>query len=213
MSMRLFLFILFLPLFDVSFAQTIFVSGNARAFEYRFKISADSTSYLRVYYTKDFSLFRIYNGKLRRLNDTLYEFSYKPIVEFGTNKRAHWRQDSVTFTLRQIDTTITPLTIEVIAPNKIKQSIDINKETTQLLLIGTGKKSFTFDTKFVDPLTRKRVKMTVDPSSAPDLTFYGSTTKLAKVRIVIKANAMTIYPDYIHVEERIELKKLAKSDL
>jgi hypothetical protein len=154
---------------------------------------------LRGHYL-DNSTYYLFKGKIKRINDTLYDFKYQPIVEFGCNMR--FGSDTMFIGLTQIDT-ILQLDYKVkINKEKEKEKIVklksgniFNDNATKLYFKGIDKYDVYLDTKFIDPLTKQKIIMTIRPNSEPDLTYYGTETIFSTLKISIVGNCIIRYPD------------------
>jgi hypothetical protein len=108
--------------------------------------------------------------------------------------------DSVRFNIYGIDTTVLPLLLNL--KTTYQQSIELTKQRTIIELIGISENEFTMDTKFIDPLSKKNIIMTIDPRSEPELRYFGSGTPEKELKISIVDNLLTLFPDYIHFWEQ-----------
>lgn len=191
-------FILVLLVVPVS-AQNIFHTDNQayQSNNYKFILLNDSTCFIRGYDSNDFSKYALYTGELRQVNDLDYELFLNPVVQFGCNKRLHWKQDSVIFRVKHYDLTQFPMNFDVSIGNRNVQKVSINKEHTTVCLKGTGQDDFILNTGFLDPLNQKEIKMTIKPHSNPDLMYYEKhPPKYSyKLKVSIVANKLTIFPD------------------
>ena len=188
--------VFFIILSGSAFGQNIYradrESYKANKYIHDFYLYDDSVCYIKEYYS-DFGGYRICKGKISKKNDTLFEFSFKPIVNFSCSKR-YRRNDNVMFTFTQTDTSISPaFNIKVI--NKNWQSIVLDKHWTNVYVKGISKETFFIDTKFVDPLTKEKIIVRMNNTSGPDLTYYGTNTQSETLKVSIRKNMLTIYPD------------------
>ena len=167
--------LIFLTLSNLTFGQKIYRADReaykSNKFSYEFYLFNDSTCYLKGHYS-DNAIYFLYQGHLQKLNDTLYEFKFQPIVEFGCNKRIG-SGDSIRISLTQKDTTINSLTYKVKTNSSIETPVQLKLGWTTVYIKGADKGKFSINTKFIDPLTKKLIYLTVDTLSEPDLTYYG----------------------------------------
>lgn len=155
-----------------------------------FIIGSDSSCYYNKYY-KDNSVFFLYKGKISKLNDTLYKFTYIPIVEFACNKRLYWKTDSVYITVETKDTVIGSLIFDV-KTSKFQAKVDCSKQNLNVIK-NAGTENFTIDTKFRSPLSNEKIIMTIIPMSEPVLLFYGQNTPSETVTISIKKQTLKVH--------------------
>jgi hypothetical protein len=187
-----------------TFGQKIFRADNAayksNKFVYEFYLFNDSSCFLKGQYL-DSSGFFLYKGILKRTTDTLYEFKCQGIVSFGGNMRIPV-DDSVCFYFDGIDTTMSSLTYKIKTRNGIEQSIELKGKMTMVFIKGSARQIFLVDTKFIDPLTNKKVYLTVDIHDAPYFDYYGTKTKVHPIKISIIKNKLTIFPDYECIQDQ-----------
>jgi hypothetical protein len=204
--------IIFLVFFsNLIFGQKIYRADRdnykTNKFIYEFHILKDSACYLRGHYL-DNSVYYLYKGTLNKINNTLYEFKYRPIVVFTCNKGIHIN-DSLRFYLAQVDTIISSLTYNLKTESGIFTTVNLKLGRTIVYVKGSYKHYFYVDTKIVDPLTREKILFTVDENSDPDFTYYGTNTDLNTAIVSIAGNKLTVYPDhkYIHDKDTFVLIK------
>ena len=191
-------------LVNLAVGQKVYRANNeafkANKFFYEFYFFNDSTCFLKGK-SMDNSNYFIYHGKLARISDSLCLFKYKPIVEFGSCRRFD-DNDSTCFYLTQIDTTLSIIKYKIRVANEAWQLININSDRTTLFVKGISKHDFTIDTKFIDPMTKDNIYLTINPLSDPVLTYYGSSTESSAIKISIVMSKLTIYPDQIHIWDK-----------
>jgi hypothetical protein len=196
--------LILLTLSNLTFGQKIFCANReaykSNNFSYEFYLFNDSTCYLKGHYS-DNAIYFLYEGHLKKMNDTLYEFKFQPIVEFACNKRIG-SGDSLGFSLTTRDTTISSLTYSVKVNNSIEFPVQLKLGWTTAYIKGADKGKFSINTKFIDPLTKKLIYLTVDTLSEPDLTYYGSKTVFGRIQISIINNKLTIYPDHKFIQDK-----------
>ena len=107
--------LILLTLSNLIFGQKVYQADRkayrSNKFSYKFYLFKDSTCFLKGHYP-DNSVYFLYKGHLKMRNDTLYEFKFQPVVDFGCNKRFR-TGDSVRFNITQKDTTISSLAYKV----------------------------------------------------------------------------------------------------
>lgn len=197
-------FLIFLSISNLTFGQKIYRADRevykSNKFSYEFYLFNDSTCYLRGHYP-DNAIYFLYEGQLKKMNDTLYEFKFRPIVEFGCNKRSG-SGDSIRINLTQKDTIINSLTYKIKANSSVEVPVQLNLGWTTVYVKGAEKAKFSVNTKFIDPSTKKLIYLTVDTLSEPNLTYYGSKTALGTIQISIINNNLTIFPDHKFIQDK-----------
>lgn len=197
-------FLVFLTLSNLTFGQKIYRADRdaykSNKFSYEFYSFNDSTCYLKGHYPYN-AIYFLYKGHLEKMNDTLYEFQFQPIVEFGCNKRFD-NGDSIRINLTQKDTIINSLTYKIKTNSSVEVPFQFKLGWTTVYIKGADKAKFSINTKFIDPLTKKLIYLTVDTLSEPDLTYYGSKTAFGKIQISIINNKLTIYPDHKYIQDK-----------
>ncbi len=186
--------------------RTITKVNPTSTFVSEFIIASDSTCFYNQRY-KDNSQFYLYRGKIVKLNDTLYSFNYRPILEFGCNKRSNWETDSVYISVVAKDTVLSSLIFDV-KTSKHQTKVDRSKREFDIIK-NAGRENFMLDTKFFNPLARNKIVMTISPMSEPNLLFYGHNTKVETVTISIKKQILTVHhgEGKIWQDDRLTLTK------
>jgi len=196
--------IIFLFFFGHFFGQKIYRAERdayvSNKYTYKFYFYSDSSCYLKGHYFNNVTYF-IYKGRLKKLNDSIYEFNFQPIVNFSCNKGYHIK-DSVPIYLTQKDTLIPSLKYDVKAENHGWTSIQLNSEKTTVFIKGITDKSFLINTKFTDPITKQPVLMTTGYTSITDLTYYGCRTKFNSLKITFIKKGLIVYPDHDFVQDK-----------
>lgn len=182
-----------------NFAQQIFRSDNAayksNGYVAEFILNSDSTGWIREYYKKDFRIYFLYSGKLKHISDSVFHFEYKPVVEMGAEKRHFYQSDSMYFYFCTIDTSFTDSNFTAVNQSGFKKTFSSNDSMRTLIPFpGIGVESFTLDTRFSDPVWKKKIMMTIKPDSQPYLRYYGSKTKTETLVMISKFNSLTIQP-------------------
>lgn len=164
----------------------------------------DSLCYLRSYNAESFCNYSLWKGYLLKSKncDTLFEFHYQPLVEFYVCKRGHYRQDSVYFNIKSKDTFILPFITNISIYNNSDQQIKITDSAKLHFLKGAGTNNFIIDTKFIDPISNKKVIVSIHPTSSPDFRYYGSTTPYKVLSISIFNNHLIEYAENKPLKER-----------
>lgn len=188
----------------ISFGQKIYHADReafkSNNFSYEFFLFNDSTCYIKGHYPEN-SIYFLYHGTIKKKNDTLYEFKFQPIVEFDCNRRSI-SGDNVRVNLTPKDTTIHSLTYSFKMINGAEKKLKLKIGWTTVKITDVDKEHFSIDTKFIDPLTKKEIHMFVDPSSEPNLTYYGSKTAYRKIKISIVNDKLTVYPDFKFIHDK-----------
>jgi hypothetical protein len=202
-----FLFCLLL-FYNFSLGQIIYsaaqrVVDNGSYFTNEFYLFADSSCYLKQYYS-DNSTYNLYKGRISRLNDTTYKFNYQPIVEFSLFDR-YGQGDSIGFWLDQIDTLQPDLNYHVKVGDEVEQSITIKKKMDMVFIKDVEHRQFVLDTKFNDPVDKKRIFMTISNDAQPYIIYYGTKTAIKSIKISIIKNKLTIPSDEYHFKEKAVL--------
>ena len=196
-------FLIFLTVSGLSFGQKIYQADReaykSNKFSYEFYLKNDSVCYLKGNY-HDNAIYFLYEGHLKKMNDTLYEFKFQPIVSFGCDKR-FGSDDNIRIHLSQNDTTISSLTYNV-KINTIVVPVQLKLGSETVCIKGADKQNFSIETKFIDPFTKESVYLTVNTFSEPALTYYGSKTAFKTIKISIINNKLTIYPDHKFVQDK-----------
>lgn len=188
---------IFLILSNLTFGQKVYCTEReahkSNKFSYEFYLFDDSTCYLKGHYL-DNAIYFLYKGHLKKMNDTLYEFKFQPIVEFNCDKRSG-SGDSIRINLTQKDTTINSLTYKIKTNSTIEIPVQLKVGRTTVYIKGASKGNFSVNTKFIDPLTKEVIYLTVHTSSQPNLTYYGSNTDFGTIKISLINDKLVIYPD------------------
>lgn len=196
--------LIFLTLANLAIGQNIYRADRdaykSNKFSYEFYLFNDSTCYIKGHYP-DNAIYFLYKGNLKKMNDTLYEFKFQPIVKFSCNAR-FGSGDSIRVSLTQKDTILNSSTFKVKASGNIEVPVQFNLGWTMVYVKGAGEGKYSIDTKFIDPLTKKLIYLTVDTLSEADLTYYGSKTAYGTIQISIINNRLTIYPDHNFIQDR-----------
>lgn len=174
---------------------------------YKFYIFDDSTSYLK-FQNLDNSVYNLFKGKLKQVNDTLFEFTFQPVVKIGVNKAVR-PKENLGFELNQMDTTIASMEYDVQRKKGEPYKITVKPGSSVLTIKrGEEEKEILIDSKLVDPITKKNVYVTVNRNSDPSFTYYGANTEYVTTTISIVKNNMTIYntPKRKYITRTIFLK-------
>lgn len=146
------------------------------------------------------SFYKLYKGRINKIQDTLYEFQYHPIVEFTALKRIA-KGDTIRTILSAIDTTLSNISyFEVNAPIIEERFFRMSEGWNKTYWKGISKNDISINTNFIDPLTKEPVFISIHTDSSPVLIFYGSKTTLLKTQISILKNKLSIYPDKKFIE-------------
>lgn len=196
-------FIIFAAFSNMTFGQKVYRADRevykTNNFVYEFYLLDDSTCYLEGHYM-DNAIYFLYKGQLKKTNDSLYEYKFKPIVSFECDKR-FVNTDTIRFKITQKDTIISSLDFKVKSNNGLETSHELKIGMTSILVNGASIGEFTVNTKFTDPLTQKLIYLTVDTLSEPDLTYYGVNTAFSTIQISIVKDKLTIYPDHKFIHD------------
>lgn len=173
----------------------------------QFYLYNDSSCYLKKDYFNN-KLYTLYKGRLKKYNDSIYEFKFQPVVIFSTNMANHI-QDSARVYFSQQDTVITSLTYKIRPGSDKWKSVTLNGKKTTVFIKGSRRLPFLINTKFTDPLTKQIVIMTINTNSDPNLVYYGSQTQFYSLKMTFNQNGLLIYPDhkFIKNKEIFTLKK------
>ncbi|HET6227217.1 MAG TPA: hypothetical protein VFF27_13115 [Bacteroidia bacterium] len=177
-----------------SFGQRIYKTAPedySPGFFYKFYIFEDSTCYLK-FQNADNSTYDLYKGKLKQLNDTLFEFSFQPVISITAN-RAVRPKESLGFDFKQVDTTIASFEYDVQRKKGEPYKITVKPGNSVLTIKRSEDEVITIDSKFVDPVTKKNIFVTVNKNLDPSFTYYGANTEFTATTISIINNKMTIY--------------------
>ncbi len=164
-----------------------------------FILNPDSTCYLKTTYSGN-SFYKIYKGRINKIQDTLYEFHYQPIVQFTAMKRIA-KGDTITTFLSAIDTSLSNISyFEVKAPIIEERHFRMSVGWNRTYWKGISKNDISINTNFIDPITYDSVYISIHTDSSPVLYYYGSKTTLYKTQISIVKNNLTIYADNKFIE-------------
>lgn len=211
------LLLLFALCFGTAFGQKVYRVSNeayrANKFKREFYVLKDSTCYLKAHYA-DNGMYALYKGKLRKINDTLAEFKYRPLAVFGENMRFS-KGDSLNIEVAQKDTVLPSLVYVLKRAEKtggktIGTVITLQPGITTFHAPDFWNKAYFINTKFRDPLTDDLISMHVSAPSEPTLTYYGSNTPVETALVSISANKLIIYPDRKHIDEKETFELVTK---
>jgi hypothetical protein len=184
---------LFLIFTFTAVAQKTFRTHKTPDFRYEFTILKDSTCFIRGIH-KDSIVYLCYKGRLKRKNDTLFEFKFRPLVQFTLNFSPGASGNYVSICLRQKDTVITDLNYFITEGNlSMPHDMEIGCKTINIP--GWGKRTSYFETKFKDPITREEICIKSEKGNDPDLTFFGKNTPASMMSIIIVKDNMSLIPD------------------
>jgi hypothetical protein len=151
------------------------------------KVNKDSSANLILNYS-DNSIFNRYDGKLKRVDDTTLEFTYKPVIVFGQNMRSYL--DSSIFRINTKDTALNYFVTYMILK---KKRIELKLPTNRGISIRDCRDfEYILLTDFYNPITGNQLIVYVDCNSEPEWTIYGSKTKKSKLKIMSKDNSLII---------------------
>lgn len=193
----------------LAFGQDIYKTAPedySPGFSYKFYIFPDSSCYLK-FQNADNSAYDLYKGKLKQLDDTLYEFSFQPVINITMN-RAVRPKEILGFDFKQVDTTLASLEYEVQRKKGEPYKITVKPGNSVLTIKRGEEEEIVIDSKFVDPITQKNILVTVKRMSDPGFTYYGNKTEYVTTTISIVKNRMTIYhnPKRKYITRTIFLK-------
>ncbi|MEO8148202.1 MAG: hypothetical protein ABI723_11215 [Bacteroidia bacterium] len=196
--------LIFITFSNLALGQKIYSASRdaykSNKFNYEFYLFRDSTSYLKGHY-RDNSVYFLYKGQLKKANDTLYQFIFQPVVNFGCNKGIHG-DDSLRFYLTQTDTILSSFSYQVKTNAGVALTIDLKPGVSKVYVKGSEKQTFSVDTKFVDPLTKENILYNVGVNNDPDFTYYGAKTTQGIIQVSIIKNLLTIYPDHKFIQDK-----------
>lgn len=186
--------IIYLCITYVAFGQRIYKTapeGYSPGFSYKFYIFEDSTCYLKAQNT-DNSTYELYKGKLKELSDTLFEFSFQPVVKLIMNRVVR-PKENMGFEFNQVDTTISSVEYEVQRKKGDPYKVTVKPGSSVISVKRGEEEELRIDSKFIDPFTKKNISVLVKRHEDPSFTYYGANTPFATTTISIVKNKMTIY--------------------
>lgn len=192
-----------------AFGQRVYktaVEDYPPGFSYKFYLFNDSTCYLK-YQNANNSIYVLYKGKLKEIGDTLFEFSFQPLINITAN-RAVRPKDSLGFECISVDTTIASFEYDVQRKKGEPFKITVKPGRSVIPVKRGEEEELIIDSKFIDPFTKKNIYVAVNRPGDPSFTYYGANTAFATTTISIVKNKMTIYknPKRKYINRVIVLK-------
>jgi hypothetical protein len=171
-----------------------------------FYIAKDSTCYLKKHIASN-TFYQLYKGKLTKINDTLYTFKFRPVVDFSAFLKFD-KGDTISTSYSNYDT-ITMISKFSIRSALIKNtSIKLTEGWHKNYLKDASIADFEIITNFIDPQTNQVVPLFIDKTSCFSLSFYSSKTPFQEATVTIVKNKLNIYANQNKIENQLTLTQV-----